>query len=67
MVSKIEPNGIAAKAGIHNGDVIMAINGKPVSSNFDIEFEILDALDFRKSTATVWRRDKGTFETTITF
>jgi hypothetical protein len=67
LISKVEPNSIAANAHIYNDDVITAINGKPVSNNFDIELAVLNALDFHKCTVTVWRRDKGTFETILEF
>jgi S1-C subfamily serine protease len=30
MVMKVEPQGPAAKAGVHQGDVIVAWNGEPI-------------------------------------
>jgi S1-C subfamily serine protease len=30
MVMKVEPKGPAAKAGVHQGDIIVAWNGEPI-------------------------------------
>jgi Do/DeqQ family serine protease len=36
LVSQVLPGSAAAKAGVHTGDVITAVNGQPVKSNTDL-------------------------------
>jgi serine protease Do len=43
VITNIEPGGIAAEHGLRNGDVIMEIAGKPVSSPAEVRDTIADA------------------------
>ena len=36
LLAKVEPNSPAAKAGLKQGDVILAIDGKPVRNSSDL-------------------------------
>lgn len=43
VVAKVDPEGVAAKAGIREGDVILSLNRKPVESVKDLETLTRDA------------------------
>lgn len=45
VVTEVDPNSVAADAGIANGDVILTINRKPVSSADEVESVIKNAGD----------------------
>ncbi len=45
LVSSVEPNGPAAKAGLKPGDVVLSLNGKPVDT--------IEALDYRMATLSI--------------
>lgn len=46
-VGEVMPGSIAARAGLHSGDDIRAINGSAVSSQRDVLFGLLDAMSAR--------------------
>jgi regulator of sigma E protease len=58
LVGRIIPGSIAAKAGLHTGDRIIAINGKPIRQYAEFDAAIIDskgaplALDVQRGTAT---------------
>jgi regulator of sigma E protease len=58
LVGRIIPGSIAAKAGLHSGDRIIAVNGKPIRQYAEFDGAILDskgaalALDVQRGAAT---------------
>jgi regulator of sigma E protease len=58
LVGRIIPGSIAAKAGLHTGDRIIAVNGKPIRQYAEFDAAVIDskgasiALDVQRGTAT---------------
>lgn len=48
VVDSVRDNGIAATAGLRNGDVIVAVNGNPVSNNISAETYIAEGIKTSK-------------------
>jgi serine protease Do len=55
LVSSVERDGPAADAGIKPGDVIVAVNGRPVEQSGDLPPMIAEIKPGTKATLTVWR------------
>ncbi|WP_028217819.1 DegQ family serine endoprotease [Paraburkholderia oxyphila] len=66
LVSSVDSNGPAAKAGLKPGDVILAVNGEPVGDSSDLPSLIAGMKPGTKADIQVWR-DKSTkdFSATI--
>jgi serine protease Do len=58
LVSKVEPGGPAAKAGIQRGDVIVEFNGKPVDEMEELPRLVAAATVGSKAQVTVLREGK---------
>ncbi|MDQ7032635.1 MAG: DegQ family serine endoprotease [Desulfonauticus sp.] len=58
LVASVTPGDPADKAGIRAGDVIIAINGKPVKDAGDLTRKIGNLLPGTKITVTVWRKGR---------
>lgn len=58
-VTAIEPNSIADKAGIDANDVIVALNDQPITTRFDFEMALLDAIKQSKAKARIWTQNEG--------
>jgi serine protease Do len=63
LVSKVEPDSAAAKAGVKAGDVILAYNGEPVKDAGGLSMRVNTTPPGEKATLKVWREGK---ETTLT-
>ncbi|WP_322105931.1 DegQ family serine endoprotease [Paraburkholderia sp. J41] len=59
LVSSVDANGPAAKAGLKPGDVILAVNGQAVDESSDLPSLIAGMKPGTKADVQVWR-DKGT-------
>jgi serine protease Do len=59
IVTAVSPQGAAAKAGVHRGDVLVSMDGKAVASRFDLEHRA--AMRGAKATVQleVWRTGKS--------
>jgi serine protease Do len=55
LVSSIEQNGAAARAGVQAGDVILALNGEPVETSSQLPVRIASLMPGTTVHLTVWR------------
>ena len=55
LVSQVEPNGAAAKAGVKSGDVILRVDGELISSSADLPRIIGNARPGSRIGLQVWR------------
>jgi len=58
MISKVDAGSPAEKAGLKVGDVVTAVDGKPISTSFDLRLRIRGAEDGAATTIEVWRGGK---------
>ena len=58
MVSQVEAGSPAEKAGVKVGDILSAIDGRPIASSFDLRMHVRAADDGAVSTLEVWRNGK---------
>ncbi|MBV8627749.1 MAG: DegQ family serine endoprotease, partial [Paraburkholderia sp.] len=56
LVSSVEPNGPADKAGVQPGDIILKFNGHPVETATDLPRMVGDTKPGTKATIEVWRK-----------
>jgi len=55
LVDSVTPGSPAAKADLHQGDVITAFGGKPIETGRDLAMDVADTPDGRTVGMTVWR------------
>ncbi|KAB0632117.1 DegQ family serine endoprotease [Burkholderia latens] len=65
LVSSVDPNGPAAKAGLQPGDVILAVNGSPVADSTSLPAQIANLKPGSKADLQVWR-DKAKKSISVT-
>ena len=65
LVSSVDANGPAAKAGLQPGDVITAVNGSPVADSTDLPAQVASLAPGSSATVTVWR-DKASKDIKVT-
>src|SRR5262245_48524881 len=63
LISDVDPDGPAAQSGLREGDVILAINRKPVSNAADAGRELQAVPSGRIAQILLWRRDAEIFVT----
>jgi serine protease Do len=56
LVSSVEKDGPAAKAGFEPGDVILKVNGKEIASSVELPVAIADFKPGSAATVEVWRK-----------
>ncbi|MEQ5839678.1 DegQ family serine endoprotease [Paraburkholderia acidicola] len=65
LVSSVDASGPAAKAGLQPGDVILSVNGTPVSDSVDLPSQVAGLKPGSTATVQVWR-DKATKDLKVT-
>jgi serine protease Do len=65
LVSSVDPGGPAAKGGLQPGDVILSVNGTPVTDSTDLPSDIASLKPGTKADVQVWR-DKSTKDLNVT-
>jgi serine protease Do len=65
LVSSVDKDGPAAKAGLQPGDVITAVNGSPVTDSSDLPAQIANLKPGTSADVTVWR-DKASKDIKVT-
>jgi serine protease Do len=55
LVSSVDPDGAAAKAGLQAGDVILKVNGQELAQSTDLPVRVAAAKPGTKITLQVWR------------
>ncbi|MGQ7936575.1 DegQ family serine endoprotease [Paraburkholderia sp. D1E] len=65
LVSSVDPGGPAAKGGLQPGDVILSVNGEPVSDSSDLPSQVAGLAPGSSATVQVWR-DKATKDLKVT-
>jgi serine protease Do len=60
LVSKVEPDSAAEKAGLKPGDVILAYNGSPIADSGQLSMRVNTTPPGEKATLKVWRNGKAT-------
>jgi serine protease Do len=58
IVMKVLPGSPAEKAGLQPGDIILAVNGKPVESITQLQFEIMKTTPGKEVKLTILRNNK---------
>lgn len=65
LVSSVEPDSPAAKAGLKSGDIILKFNGKDINRSADLPALVADVKPGTRSTMQVWR-ERGAKELSVT-
>jgi serine protease Do len=65
LVSSVDPKGPAAKAGLQPGDVILSVNGAPVSDSTTLPSQIASMKPGSRADLQIWR-DKAKKNVTVT-
>jgi serine protease Do len=65
LISSVDKEGPAAKAGLQPGDVITAVNGTPVTDSSDLPTQIANLKPGTTADVTVWR-DKASKDIKVT-
>lgn len=66
LVSSVDANGPAAKAGLQPGDVILAVNGVPVTDSTALPSQIANLKPGTKAELQIWRdKSKRTVSATL--
>jgi serine protease Do len=60
LVSRVEPDSPAAKAGLKEGDVIVEFNGKPIAKSNDLPAAVAQVTPGTKAALKVWRNKSET-------
>ena len=58
LVATVEPNSPAAHASVEQGDVITAVDGKPVKGARDLALDVANTPKGRPASLTVWRNNQ---------
>jgi serine protease Do len=65
LISSVDANGPAAKSGLQPGDVILSVNGTPVTDSSDLPAQVAGLKPGTQADVQVWR-DKSTKDLKVT-
>ena len=58
LIADLNPQGAAAKAGVHQGDVVTKLDGRPVEVAYDVEHVLRSSSPAQTIELTHWRRGR---------